>query len=200
MPKKNGIYKRPDSRYWQYYFRYKGKTYRGSTEEADRDKAVDMLYKIQYQVTRDINIEHIGNISIDDFFDKFMQNMRNKTSRFDTIKTNNTYISKFKDFLKLRYSGCKLLKEITTDMIEQYKTYLLKEEMNSRYTVYNNISGLKAIFEFAIKHSPALLKDNPVKSNFSKKKVIEERKPPVCLKPAEFEIFVDYTKKHYPKL
>ncbi|MBL7068812.1 MAG: tyrosine-type recombinase/integrase [Candidatus Omnitrophica bacterium] len=198
MPKNIGIrlYKRDDSEYWQYYIRYQGVTYRGSTNEKDRKKAEDRAFHIQYGLSRHAGIEKAGNISIDECIDKYFEYLSD--FRRETIKTYRAYIKNLVEFLLKRYPRIKLMKEITPDMIESFKAYKLRE--CSRTTVHNQIKGFKAMFNWAMERN--LITENSLAKvrNLSKKQIRETQKPVEILTLEELGKFVDYTKKHYPEL
>lgn len=196
MPNKKGLIKRPDSKFWQYYFRYKGKTYRGSTGEIDYEKAQERLYRIQYTVMKKTDIETLGNISIEEFGVEYLKYVA-REFRKETLKSYRSVIRGFEKFLNAQYPHIKLLKEVTPDIIEAFKAHKL--EVRAKTTVHNNIKCVKTMFKWAVEHNPALLKDNPATAvkNISKKRIREDQKPISVLTIEEFEKFVKYTKKHY---
>lgn len=196
MPKKQGLYKRPDSSYWQYYFRYNGENHRGTTEETDYNKAQEKLYRIQYDITKQATIEQNGNISMDECIDKYFISISD--FRRETLKSYRSYYKNFKEFLNKRYPHIKLMKEITPEIIEVFKVW--KGEEVSITTVHNNIKWIKTLFNWALERR--LISQNPLErfKNISKKRVREAQKPVVILTLEELESFVEYTKKYYPEL
>ena len=196
MPKKQDLHKRSDSRYWQYYFRYNGKTYRGSTEEADYNSAQEKLYRIQYDITKQSTIEHNGNTSIDECIRKYFISVSD--FRRETLKSYRGYYKNIKDFLGRQYPHIKLMKEITPEIIEVFKAWKQKE--TSITTAHNNIKWIKTLFNWAIERE--LITTNPLGKfkNISKKRVRESQKPIQILTLKELEVFVKYTKKQYPEL
>lgn len=203
MPKKSDtgkLIKRPDSKVWQYYFRYKGKTYRGSTGEIDRVKAQEKLYRIQHEATKSSNIRNAGNISVLEFRDLYLSYVKVELRR-ETLKSYRSAIGNLVAFLGLKYPYIKLLKEITPEVIDAFK--LFKSEDSSLANVHNNIKVFKTMFRWATEgHSPPLLAENPIEKykNYSKKKIREGQKVIVILTLDDLGKFVEYTKKHYPKL
>ena len=199
MPNKQGLIKRPDSKFWQYYFRYKGKTYRGSTGEIDYGKAQERLYRIQFDMMKRADVETLGNISVKEFKEEYLKYIE-KEFRRQTLKSYRSVLNTIEIFLNDRYPHIKLLKEITPEVIETFKAHRL--EIASKTTVHNNIKCVRTMFKWAVEHNPPLLKDNPALAvkNLSKKRIREDQKPIVILSLEEFKKFVKYTKENYPEL
>jgi len=201
MPKRVGInlIKRPDSETWQYYLRYKGKTYRGSTGEKDHERAEEAAYRIQYTITKKSDVAHLGNVTISDFIDMYLKHVEQEF-RKETLKSYKSVTKTFKEFLQKRYPGIKLLKEVTPEIIEVFKSQRMEEV--TKTTTHNNIKCLKTMFKWAVGHNPSLININPLDlvKNLSKKKIRETQKPIMILTLDELDKFVEHTKKHYPEL
>jgi integrase len=201
MPRSIGIklYKRDDSEIWQYYLRYKGKTYRGSTGKEDQGEAEDEAYSIQFKITKGADIVGERNVRIDEFMKIYLEWVKQE-HRKQTFKSYTTVSIGFCKFLKTRYPKVILLKEVTPEIIEAYKSERMTKV--SLTTTHNFIKVVKTMFNWAVKHNPLFIKDDPTKlvANLSKKKIREDQKPVVILTLEELEKFVEYTKKHYPEL
>lgn len=201
MPKSIGIklYKRDDSEIWQYYIRYKGKTYRGSTGKEDHGDAEEEAYHIQFNIMKTSDIVGEKNIRIDEFMSKYLEWVKQE-HRKQTLKSYSTVSRSFCKFLKSKYPKVILLKEITPEIIEVYKSERMATV--SLTTAHNFIKVIKTMFNWAVKHNPPLIKDDPAKlvNNLTKKKIREDQKTVIILTLDEFERFVDYTKKNYPEL
>jgi integrase len=207
MPKKHAnLYKRKDGKspYWWYYFFYNGKMYRGSTGTTDIKQADDFFdsekNRIKREVNREIAIEEAGNISIDEWLVKYIKHVQEESDRFDTIKTYRTFGNNLKEFLSKngQYKHIRLLKEITPQIIKDFKSYKL--ESCKKRTVFNNINGIKKMLKWALKEN--YITTNPIADidNYSKKRVESERDKPVVLSLEEFDRLSTYTKRHYPYL
>lgn len=201
MPKLIGIKitKRPDSKNLGYYLRYKGRTYRGSLGTEDALKAEDEAYRIQYEISKGADIVGDRNIRIDEFIKKYLEWV-DRELRPETLKSYTTVARSFCKFLKREYPHIILLKEISPEIIESYKSAQMKRV--SLTTVHNNIKVLKTMFNWAVEHNPPFIKTDPAKevNNLTKKKIREDQKMIIILTLEEFKRFVEYTKKHYPEL
>ena len=199
MPKKIGIKlcKRDDSEVWQYYIRYKGNTYRGSTGEKDKSVAEEKAYRIQYDITKQADVERAGSISIDECIAKYLEFVK-KELRRETLKSYTTTARNLKKFLNDRLPKIKLLKEVDEDVLDGYKLWQL--ELITKTTVRNNIKNLKRMFTWA--YEKKYITVNPLKEyrNLTKKQVRKEQTPPQILTVEELEQFAKHTKKHYPAL
>ena len=212
MPKKTpNLYKRKDGKspFWQYYFFYNNKIYRGSTGTEDKKKADDFFdkekYRIKREVDRHLTIEQAGNISVDEWLGNYLKHLKEVSGRFDTIKTYNTFGNNLKEFMRTYkvgkdkpYASVKLLRGITHKIIKDFQSY--KHEDCRKRTVYNNINGLKKMFNWAVEEK--YIAFNPLDGikNHSKKSVEKERDKPVVLTLEEFDKLSTYTKEHYPHL
>ena len=201
MPKSIGIklFKRDDSEAWQYYLRYRGKTYRGSTGKELQGEAEEEAYRIQFEITKGADIVGDRNIRIDEFMKIFLE-WTKQEHRPQTLKSYTTVERGFQGFMKEEYPKIKLLKEVLSEHIQAFKSKRMEEV--SLTTTHNNIKVVKTMFKWAVKHTPPYIKDDPAEKvgNLSKKKIKEDQKPIIILTLDELDKFVDYTKKRYPEL
>lgn len=199
MPKKLGIElkRRPDSKKWQYRFRYKGNDYRGTTGEEDRNKAEEKAYKILYNITKETDVEQAGNISINDFMQKYLEYVKSDL-RQETLKSYTTTARNLQKFIDLKYPPIKLMKEINNNIMDDFKLWGL--ETTTKTTVRNNIKNIKRMYTWALEKG--LLAKNLLEKykNFTRSQVEKEQKPTHILTLEELTKFSQYTKKHYPNL
>jgi integrase len=199
MPKKVGVrlYKRDNTKYWWYYFRYGGQSFRGSTDETDRRRAEEIAYRRRFEITKRKKDEQEGNIPVQELFDKFLEHTQCEL-RQETLKSYRSVVNNFKVFLNEKYPRIRFTKDITDTVVGEFKLARLRSAKKT--TARNNIKVIKTVFKWAkekgfIDDDPAL----PVK-NISKSKAREDQKHILILTLDEFEAFSTHVKEKYPFL
>ena len=199
MPRKVGVkvYRRPESKFWWYYFWLNGIVYRGSTKESDRKKAEEVVYRIRYEASKEKITEDAGNITIRGLCDKFLEQTRCEL-RQETLKSYTSVVNNLLIYLDENQPKLKLAKEVTSEVLEEFKLDRLRNAKKT--TALNNIKVVKTLFRWAKERK--FIPEDPALSvkNVSKRKAREDQKPITVLTLDEFEKFSDYVKKNYPDL
>lgn len=147
------LYKR--NKRWHYHFCFRGKQYRGSTHTETKELAklyADKIYNDFY-----LNKHHIKytNTLIADFIQFHLNTQENNLSQM-WLYIKSKILNKFLTFAKEH--NIEFLHEIRLDILEKYKSLLLKE--NKPKTVKNILGTIHTMLKHAVKLN--YIKDNPV--------------------------------------
>lgn len=138
---------------WHYYFSVGGKVYRGTTKQKDKSLAekfvIDKHNKI-YQKQGNIT----NNIHVADLTSEYIKSNQYEISA-EWLKNKTYLLNKFIEYTKSQ--NIVNINEITLISLEHYKAWLL--EHNKPQNAANNITVIKSLLNFAVKHS--YLDSNP---------------------------------------
>ena len=154
------LVKRPSGYYNIVFYDENNKRHFKSLKTKNKNEAQTLFnsFKKAYLQKKIDFINNEKQITLSNFTDKFLD-LISASLRSDTIISYQIILKKFNDFIQNKF-GDILLKNIDTQLIDEYITFCQKDKKNKNVTVNKDLRHLRAFFNKAIEYK--YLKENPI--------------------------------------
>lgn len=141
------------------------------SETEDIDALIEYHKK---QITQLLIKKGIGNITLDELWDKYLNATKNKKTSESTLKQYKYTIDGLLKWLKANYPKIKMMSEITSDIAQEYTDNLF--ETNHGTTPNSKLKYIKTVFESVLgeNHPFSKVEHSAAKQEFERRPITDD--------------------------